>query len=193
MLVKIYDRVNENESFFLYPLHYHPESSTSVHARHYINELNTITNIAFNLPFGKLLYVKDHPSAAGNPKINFYTELKKIPNVRLINHEMNIKNLIKKSEGIITLTSTVGFEALMYNKPVYVFGDVFYEFHPLCRKIKSFEELWLILKDAKYVVPPNVSKEATAFAIFGISIKWDEAQIGKLALKLINQVSKNNL
>lgn len=188
-LVKIYDREIENESFFLYPLHYHPESSTSVHARHYINELNTITNIAFNLPFGKMLYVKDHPSAAGNPKINFYTELKKIPNVRLINHELNIKNLIKKSAGIITLTSTVGFEALMYNKPVYVLGDVFYEFHPLCRKIKSFEELWLVLKENRNLILPYVSKEATAFAIFGISIKWDEAQIGKLALKLIKELN----
>ncbi len=187
-LIKIYDRGIKNENFYLYPLHYHPESSTSVHARHYIDELNTITNIAFNLPFGKLLYVKDHPSAAGNPPIKFYTNLKKIPNVRLLNHELNIKNLIKKSEGIITLTSTVGFEALMYNKPVYVLGDVFYEFHPLCRKINSYEDLWVILKESKNVVLPTISMEATAFAIFGISIKWDEAQIGKLALKLIKEI-----
>jgi hypothetical protein len=36
---------------------------------------------------------------------------------------------------------------------------------------------------------PIISKEATAFAIFGISIKWDEAHIGKLVLKLIEDLN----
>ena len=33
------------------------------------------------------------------------------------------------------------FEALLLNKPVLVFGDVFYNKHPLCRKINSIFEI----------------------------------------------------
>lgn len=131
-------------TFFLYPLHFHPESSTSIWAKHFVDEINTIKNIAFNLPNGTYLVVKDHPSAAGFPGIKFYRELSKIPNVFLMNHNINTKKLISLSAGVITLTSTVGFEALILNKPVVTIGEIFYNTHPLCHKINSFYDLYHI-------------------------------------------------
>jgi capsule polysaccharide export protein KpsC/LpsZ len=74
--------------------------------------------------------------------MGYYKRLKKIPNVKLIACNANTKELIEYAERVITLTSTVGFEALMMNKPVYVFGNVFYECHPNCRKIVFYEELY---------------------------------------------------
>lgn len=124
-----YDTPVRSDRFLLYPLHFHPESSTSILAGAYLNEYEVIRNIAFNLPQGIKLYVKDHVSAYGFPSISFYKKLKKLPNVRVLAPHEQTKLLIKQSIAVITLTSTVGYEALLLGKRVFLYGSVFYEFH----------------------------------------------------------------
>jgi len=130
-----------DKNFFFFPLHYQPEASTSVWATYYNDQLNTIKNIAFTLPFPYKLYVKEHPASIGLRSGGFYKKLKELPNVVLISPEENIENIIRKSSGVITLTGTAGMEAALSGKPVYVLGNVFYTYHPLCRKVKNFDEL----------------------------------------------------
>jgi hypothetical protein len=146
-LVSYFEDPDFNEKFLIYPLHFHPEASTSLHAWPYIDELSIIKNIAFSLPYGYKLYVKPHPNGVGYEDLRFYQEIKKIPQVKLIPHYINIKELIKKSYGVVTLTSTVGFEALMLNKPVFLLGNVFYEVHPFCIKIDNIKLLYQYLRD----------------------------------------------
>jgi len=145
LITKYYDKPSVADDYYLYPLHFHPESSTSIHARHYVDEYVTIKNIAFNLPQRTVLYVKDHLSAAGFPSVAFYKQLTQLPNVKIIAPDENTKQLILRARGVITLTSTVGFEAVVLGKPVYVLGDVFYDFHPLCRKMNSWNDLFPLL------------------------------------------------
>ncbi|HDV2900868.1 TPA: hypothetical protein RHZ86_004573, partial [Escherichia coli] len=57
-----FDEDLTSQPFYLYPLHYHPESSTSILAKFY-DEYNLIRNLAFSLPHGTFLVVKDHISA----------------------------------------------------------------------------------------------------------------------------------
>ena len=134
------DKVSIIENFYVYPIHYHPESSTSVLAPEYTNEYNNIINIANNLPFGIYLYVKDHKSAKGVQDWAFYKKISALPNVRLVNFDVNIKNLISKSLGVITINSTAGYEALLLEKPVFLLGRVFYEHFNNVTKI-SFSDI----------------------------------------------------
>lgn len=129
-LDKYYSTPEKGEKFLLYPLHYHPEASTSVLAGTYLNELEVIRNIAFNLPEGIRLYVKDHRSAYGFPDLEFYESVARLPNVKLIQPFVNSKPLIRDSLAVITLTSTVGYEALLIGKRVFLYGNIFYQFHP---------------------------------------------------------------
>lgn len=129
-----------SQPFYLYPLHYHPESSTSILAKFY-DEYNLIRNLAFSLPQGKCLVVKDHISATGYEGLEFYKKILKLPNVKLANPNLNSKELIKKSLGVFTLTSTVGYEAVLMNKPVAVFGDVFYMGHPLVYQCRGYRDI----------------------------------------------------
>jgi len=146
-LTHYYDAVNPDiDNFLLYPMHFHPESSTSILSGTYLNEYEVIRNIAFNLPQGMILYVKDHISAWGYPSLDFYTKLKSLPNVRVLAPTENTKALIKKSSAIITLTSTVGYEALLLGKKVFLFGRVFYENHKDVVKITSPANLFDILQ-----------------------------------------------
>lgn len=125
-----YDTAKSSEHFLLYPMHFHPESSTSILAGSYLNEYEVIKNIAFNLPQGLVLYVKDHISAWGYPSLGFYEKVLGLPNVRLLAPTAPTKQLIKDSVAVVTLTSTVGYEALLLNKRVFLYGHVFYKFHP---------------------------------------------------------------
>lgn len=118
---------NPDEKYVLYPLHFQPEASTCVYARKYENQLYFIEQLAKSVPAGLMIYVKEHMVRQGHRPLSFYRALEKYPNVKLINPEYSGHELIKKSEYLICLTSTMGFEALMYGKPVFVCGDCFFE------------------------------------------------------------------
>lgn len=134
---RLYQQPVRGERFLLYPLHFHPESSTSILAGSWLDEYEVIRNIAFNLPEGMRLYVKDHVSAWAYPTLDFYRRLRTLPNVRLLPPEAPTKQLIKESAAVITLTSTVGYEALLLKKRVFLYGRVFYEFHKGVTRIES--------------------------------------------------------
>lgn len=127
-----FDNYNFTEDYFLFPLHFQPESSTSVNAMEVVNQYELIKNIAFNLPIGVKLFVKEHPNAMGFPSLKFYEKLKQIPNIKYISPNANNKKLIINSKGVITISSTMGYEALLMEKPVITFGNVFYNYHPYC-------------------------------------------------------------
>lgn len=147
-LNKMYGRAAD-ESFYLYPLHFHPESSTSILAGCYLDEYEVVRNLAFNLPEGTKLYVKDHPSAQGYQPLAFYRKLIGLPNVTLLHPGAPTKQLIKNSIGVITLTSTVGYEAILLKKPVYLLGHVFYKFHPLVRSLENPAHIFEALSEQK--------------------------------------------
>lgn len=137
----VYDNPQDDDKFFLFPLHIQPEASTSVLATYFYDQVNTVKNIAFSLPFPYKLYVKEHPVVRGDRPFNFYKKLKMLPNVVLISPSEDTQSLINNSQGIVTLTSTIGMESALIGKPTYVLGNVFYSYHPFCRKIKNFDEL----------------------------------------------------
>jgi hypothetical protein len=144
---KYFDKINYGDDFVLYPLQFKPEASTSVLARSYCNDIAVIENIAFNLPFNVKIYVKEHFVNYGRPSLKFYKDLKKIPNVKLIFCDENTKILIEKSVAVISLTSTVGFEALLMGKPVILLGNVFYQCHPNCYKVNSYEKIFELINN----------------------------------------------
>uniref|UniRef100_UPI003FA7C3A5 capsular polysaccharide export protein, LipB/KpsS family n=1 Tax=Pseudomonas sp. VB3 TaxID=2994641 RepID=UPI003FA7C3A5 len=100
-----------------------------------------ILNISNNLPLGVKLYVKDHMSAFGIQTSEFYRKVSALPAVRLIKPAQNIKKLMLKSKGLITVNSTAGLEALVLGKPVYLLGKVFYQDFPGVVRLKNFSDL----------------------------------------------------
>lgn len=144
-LTTYYSNTDNEERYILYPLHYHPEASTSVLAGSYLDEYEVIRNIAFNLPEGTILYVKDHVSAYGFPSLNFYRDVARLPNVKILSPLEPTKELIRGCIAVITLTSTVGYEALLMGKRVFLFGNVFYQFHRNVVKIENPSDLFNML------------------------------------------------
>lgn len=127
--------------FVIFPIHYQPEASTSVGSPHFVNQADVIRNIAFSLPPDLQLVVKEHRSAIGFNSASFYRDVAALPGVLLVDPDLRIKHLIRQSQGVIALTSTAAFEALLLHRRVWLFGATSFQRHPLCRPIASFAEL----------------------------------------------------
>ncbi|MEK7663916.1 MAG: hypothetical protein AAB340_00490 [Patescibacteria group bacterium] len=137
----IFNKLSSKDKYFFFPIQYEPEASTLVLATYYSNQLATIKYVSATLPFPYKLCLKEHPGSIGSRTNQFYEEIKKIPNAVLLSSEESTPNVIANSIGVITMTSTVGMEAAIQGKPVYVLGNVFYSYHPLCQKVVNFEDL----------------------------------------------------
>lgn len=143
-----------NEKYVLVPLHFQPEASTCVFARKYENQLFFIEQLSKSIPADKILYVKEHSVRQGHRPLSFYKQLEKYPNVKLIAPDINNHILIQNSSYIVCLTSTMGYEALMYGKPVFVCGDCFFENFPGVIKIHDvFDE------KEKFFNPPQQDRD----------------------------------
>ena len=142
----VFDKINEKDKYFIFPLHMQPEASTLILSPFYVNQKECIINISKLLPINTYLYVKEHKSALGQHNLKFYNELKKHPNIKLISYKESMFHLIKDSIGAINLSSTVGLESLMIKKPTILLGNVFYNDTGLTLKANSYTQLEEILK-----------------------------------------------
>lgn len=140
-LEHLYSEVKEGEDYLFYPLHYEPELSTLVLSHFYFEQLDLIRKIARALPLHYKLYVKEHPTMVYHRPISYYQELLKIPNVKLVSHKIKSVDLIKKSKMVATITSTVGWEAALLEKPTITFGNVFYNELSFVKRIHDLESL----------------------------------------------------
>lgn len=125
-----FDEPDPTETYWFYPFHLEPEAVVLFQAHGlYTNQVKLIENIAAQLPPGHWLYVKDHPHNIGYRAAADYQRLNAVPNIRLVRPEISGKQLIRDARGVITITGTAGFEALLMGKPVVVFGRTFYSGH----------------------------------------------------------------
>ena len=85
--------------------------------------------------------IKEHPREYVN--YNFREKLSKYD---VLYSNAGTIELITKSKLIVTINSTVGFEALVFNKPVIFTGNAFYESIPFFLKSNNQNELTLNLK-----------------------------------------------
>ena len=132
---KYYNTPDYSSKYIYYPLHYQPEASTLVCAEKYEKQLYYIDSLAKSLPSDVLLYVKEHYAKLGHRKLDFYKSLSKYPNVILIDPWENSRKLQTHSVAVTTLTGTVGFEAMLLRKPVFIGGNIFFKDAPGVKKI----------------------------------------------------------
>ena len=140
-----FDKPNTNDKYYIYPLHLQPEASTLILGDDYVDQINTIKSIARRLPADTWLYVKEHPAAFGRHTLKFYSSLKCIHNVKIIAPREDNHLLISKAIGVIVISGTMGWEALLLGTQSIVLGSVFYDGFCGITKITNINELTAIL------------------------------------------------
>lgn len=152
-----YDTLNDSStSLILYPLHYEPEASLSYLSEFYSNQVYLVENILKCLGVNQTLVIKEHPAQAGMLLTRKYQELRKNnPNLIYLPSSLSSFDIIKRTELIITLTSHLGWEALILGKPVFLLGKMFYDKHPQINKISTFYDLRSSIRNKDYVLPKD--------------------------------------
>jgi capsule polysaccharide modification protein KpsS len=141
-----YDNFDPNKDYYYYPMHMEPEAVVLYWGDGiYKNQIKLIENIAAQLPPNCFLYVKVHPIVKEERHFIDYKRIKAIPNVKLLGSAVSGKLIISKCKGLLTINGTSGFEAVLLNKPVYVFGNSFYDLSNRVFKIKNIRDLREIL------------------------------------------------
>lgn len=141
-----YSKMDPHDEFVFFGLHMEPEIATLI-APYYADQINLIKNIAKSLPIHFKLYVKEHPSMHGFRPSSYYKQLIKIPNVKLINSSIKSFDIIAKAKLVIGISSTALWEAILLQKPVITFGDVFYNKLSMVKRCTALEELPHIVQE----------------------------------------------
>lgn len=123
----LYEAPVPGEPYYFFPLHLMDDSAITIRAPQFQRQEEVVQYIAERvLPWGTKLYVKPHPAAMHAYSYDMLSRIAKIPNVRLIDARIPAPGLIADSKAVIVINSTVGFEAVLYGKPVIALGKVFY-------------------------------------------------------------------
>lgn len=113
--------------YFLLLLHYQSEASSRPLGGVWANQINLIKTLAESLPEGSLLYIKEHPKQQERPGFRggFYSDISEIENVVLIDSSEDLEgnSALGHCMGVITITGTVAFEAMLTGKPASVMGQ----------------------------------------------------------------------
>lgn len=144
----LFEEPSAKDRFVLFPLHFQPEATTLVLAPFFEDQIALIRSLAISLPVGCVLYVKEHGYSVGRRPLSYYRTLKAIPNVKLITPYLDSHPLIRDAAAIATITGTMGWEALLYGKPVITFGKAFYNASGLVDQVQDLYTLPKVLRSA---------------------------------------------
>lgn len=142
-----FDEPDYKESYVFFPLHQEPELNLLMYAQYFADQAWVAKTIAQSIPLNYKLYVKDHPLMPGYRNPKFYKEIKKFPNIKVIDPKVDSIELIKNAKLITTITGTVGWEATLLKKPVITFGSIYYNSLSFIKKCKIISELPNMVKD----------------------------------------------
>jgi hypothetical protein len=132
----------ENAEVVFYPLHQEPEATLNYMSAFYANQVATIENILKCLTPEQVLVVKEHPVDKGALLRGKFRRLKREQSaLYYLPAEVHGRQVLARATRVVTLTSTVGWEAALTGRTVYVLGQIFYDHVPGLQRIANLDEL----------------------------------------------------
>ncbi len=123
---RFYDRRDAGRPYVYFPLHVTDDYKIQRVIPHCADQASLVEQVADALPQGHDLVLKEHPMSVGRNSIGLLHRLSKRPNVRLVEPHTSTHELIKGAEAVVVISSTVGLEALLYERPVLTLGEPYY-------------------------------------------------------------------
>lgn len=155
--------IEKNKKFFFFPMHYLIDAQI-LYREPFLDQYNLLKQISHCLPIDTNLYVKPHPHWLGS-EINYHRakQLIKIENIQFIPYTVNPYYLMNNAIATLTINSTVGYEAIIMNKPLITFGHESYANKGLALVVKDLKELpeiiFNIIRNPSYGIDVNKRKK----------------------------------
>lgn len=135
----------ESNKYVFYPIQYFRESRVTMRAPEYYNQLWMIEYLSRSLPPGYELVVKDHPQQLGALPLSHVCKLRQYATA--VSPTLSAREILREADAVVTLNNTVGYEAVMYGKPVITLGDAFYSGVGYTRDVTSLNTLSVELNE----------------------------------------------
>jgi hypothetical protein len=154
-------------SYIYVALHFQPECTTCPMGGVFVDQYLLIDILSKSVPPSMKIYVKEHPVQRSiGRSVQFYDDILKLPNVVLVNPDISTFDLIRNSFAVATVTGTVGWESLFYDKPVLMFGEFFYKYAHGVFQIKDISSCRQALSQIESgLKPTNYSLRSLLLAI----------------------------
>ena len=136
-----YDDLSPSRPFVYFPLHVTDDYKIKRIIPHAVDQASIIEQVADALPSGYDLVLKEHPMSLGRNSVSLLRRLRKRQNIRLVSPYTSTHDLIQQSEAVAVISSTVGLEALLYDKAVLTMGDPYYAGYGVTLDLISFSEI----------------------------------------------------
>jgi hypothetical protein len=137
----LYQERRPGRPFVYFPLHVTDDYKIKTVIPHCVDQASIVEQVADALPPGYDLVVKEHPMSIGRNPLSFLRRLRRRENVRLVHPYASSHELIRESDAVVVISSTVGLEALLYEKPVLTLGRPFFAGYSATLDVESFREL----------------------------------------------------
>lgn len=167
----IYDSMPEGpvKTNVVFPLQYEPEASLLYFSPHVLNQKTFVEMVLKALPDDRVLWVKEHPNQFGSLDEAGWLRLRNsYGNVRFIHGRQNGRELIKRSSLVVTISSSMGMDALLLGRRLLVTGKVFYDRFTGAIRTRSYEALANELNvEANYTLMDNAAANTEELVEFG--------------------------
>jgi len=149
-LSKLYWRLPRPEDSYVYfPLQYSRESTIANGCPQCQNQEYILEYLARLLPDNTKLYFKQHPhNPAEGSSLKLIRRVLEAPNAQLVPVHCNSWDLSRKARAVVTIDSSVGYDALLLGKPVVVLGCPSYRGWGVTHDVLDLNDLHEILERA---------------------------------------------
>jgi hypothetical protein len=131
----------QNKKYIFFPLHMEPEVSLYLFSPEFINTFEALVWLSKSIPADWQIVVKEQPNGFQFRAHHFYQRLLQIGNIRLADTNTKAWDWIKHSQAAAVFTSTVGIEAVHFEKPVISFSrNQYINLLPTVFEARSFED-----------------------------------------------------
>lgn len=141
---RAYPNVRPGKPFVLFPMHVAPEAALLGTTPELADQFSLVKNISINLPWGVTLCVKQHPAQPKwvGPGFDFYRKLAALPNVDVLDASAPLNAILRDEHclAVAAINGTVGLEAAINRKPVFIFGRAIYGVAECFYKPRNFDE-----------------------------------------------------
>lgn len=198
-LIRFYDKPDFNEKFIFFPLHFAEDAQIVTRCPFYYNQAEMLRLIAMSVPAGYKVYTKEHPDERGINSMNKLNQMKAIKNVRVLHPLTNSHELIKNSEAVVVISSSVGWEAFLYRKPVVNLAPIYYGLSDLVYKVGDIRELPLVIKKVLsegkniYTKYTNEEWEKFIYAILSTVNKGNSVEFWNNKADQVSEETTNNI
>jgi len=140
---------SQNDNYIYFPFHVPGDTQLLARSPMFQFQECLVEYLSRSIPFGHKLYIKEHPAAVGGYQNSIIKKLiKECGNICLVHPQTNSHELIKNSSLVVTVNSSVGFEALLQNKKVLVVGKSYYKNRGVTFDVNDMNELAPTIKKA---------------------------------------------